>query len=63
MKTLKITTHWTADQADCVYQLLGELRSELWEHYGDEIVKMYEAIRVEQRQHEGRVEVNHELRF
>jgi len=63
MKTLKITTYWTADQADCVYQLLGELRSELWEHYGDEIVKMYETIRVEQRQREGSVEVNHELPF
>ena len=63
MKTLKITTYWTADQADGVYQLLGELRSELWEHYGDEIVKMYETTRVEQRQHEDNVEVNHELPF
>ena len=63
MKTLKITTYWTADQADCVYQLLGELRSELWEHYGDEIVEMYEMIRAEQQQCEDSVEVNHELPF
>ncbi len=63
MKTLRITTHWTAEQADCVYQLLGELRSALWEHYGDEIVKMYHTIRVEQRQREDSVEVNHELPF
>ena len=63
MKTLRITTHWTAEQADCVYQLLGELRSILWEHYGDEIVKMYETIRVEQQQREDSVEVNQELPF
>jgi len=63
MKTLRITTHWTAEQADCVYQLLGELRSMLWEHYGDEIVKMYETIRIEQQQREDSVEVNHELPF
>ena len=63
MKTLRITTHWTAEQADCVYQLLGELRSILWEHYGDEILEMYEATRVEQQQREDSVEVNHELPF
>ena len=37
MKTLKITTYWTAEQADCIYQLLGDLRSVLWDHYGDKI--------------------------
>ena len=63
MKPLRITPHWTAEQADCVYQLLGELRSILWEHYGDEIVKMYETVRAEQEQREGSVEVNHELPF
>ena len=63
MKTLRITTHWTAEQADCVYQLLGELRSELWDQYGDEIVKMYESIRIEQQRREESVEVNHDLPF
>ncbi len=63
MKTLQITTHWTAEEADCIYQLLGDLRSALWEHYGDEIAEMYEAIRVEQQEHSGGVEVNQELLF
>ncbi len=48
MKTLKITTYWTAEQADCIYQLLGDLRSVLWDHYGDEIAQLYEEIRIEQ---------------
>ena len=63
MKTLRITTYWTAEQADCVYQLLGDLRSVLWDHYGDEITEMYDEIRVEQQEHADSVEVNHELPF
>jgi len=63
MKTLKITTYWTAEEAGCIYQLLDELRSILWEHYGDEIAEMYEEIGVEQRDREDSVEVNHELPF
>jgi hypothetical protein len=63
MKTLKITTYWTAEQADCIYQLLGDLRSELWDRYGEEIAELYEQIRVEQRQYQDSVEINHELPF
>ena len=63
MKTLQITTHWTAEEADCIYQLLGDLRSALWEHYGGEITKMYEEIRVEQQEYADSVEVNQELPF
>ncbi len=63
MKTLRITTHWTAEQADCIYQLLGDLRSALWDHYGDEIAELYEKARVEQQESVDRVEVNHELPF
>ena len=51
MRTLKITTYWTSEQADCIYQLLGDLRSELWDHYGEEIAEMYEEIRVEQQEY------------
>jgi len=63
MKALKITTYWTAEQADCIYQFLGDLRSVLWDHYGEDITKMYEEIRVEQQEHTDSVEVNHELPF
>ncbi len=63
MKTLKITTHWTAEQADCIYQLLGDLRSVLWDHYGDEIAELYEEIRLEQQVYSGSVDVNQELPF
>ena len=63
MKTLRITTHWTAEQADCIYQLLGDLRSVLWDHYGDEIVEMYEEIRVAQQEYEDSIEINHDLPF
>ncbi len=44
MKILKITTHWTAEEADCVYRLLGELQSEIWQHYGEDIHHMYDRI-------------------
>ena len=41
MKILKITTHWTADEADCVYQLLDEFRCAIWESYGHDIELLY----------------------
>ncbi len=44
MKVLKITTHWTTEEADCIYQLLGELQSEIWQHYGEDIHHMYDLI-------------------
>ena len=44
MKILKITTHWTAEEADCIYRLLGELQSEIWQHYGEEIHLLYDLI-------------------
>jgi hypothetical protein len=52
MKVLKITTHWTAEEADCIYQLLGELQSEIWKHNGEDIDHMYDLIREEQLERE-----------
>ena len=63
MKTLRITTDWTAEQADGIDQLLGDLRSVLWDHYGDEITELYEQVRVEQEEFADSVEVNHEIPF
>lgn len=63
MKTLRLTTYWTAEQADIIYQLLGDLRSEVWDRYGDEIEELYREIRIEQQASAASVEVNHELPF
>ena len=37
MKTLKITTFWTTEEAGNVYRLLDELQSAVWESYGEDI--------------------------
>jgi hypothetical protein len=50
MKTLKITTHWSDEEADCVYRLLGEIQAAIWESYGKEIDQLYQAHREEQLQ-------------
>jgi len=48
MKTIKITTHWSADQALCVCELLDELKSGILTAYSDEIEQLMEECRVEQ---------------
>jgi hypothetical protein len=52
MKRLKITTYWTAEEAHCVYQLLDELKSAVWESYGEDILKMFNEIQLEQQKNE-----------
>ena len=52
MKTVKITTHWTAEQAADIYLLLDELKSLIWQSYGEDIVKMHREIAHEQLQKE-----------
>lgn len=44
MKILRIPTYWTPEEADCVYQLLDELRAAVWHSYGEEITAMHKAI-------------------
>ena len=48
MKILKMTIHWTTEEADCIYQLLNELQSALWQSYGEDIQHMHDMIRDEQ---------------
>lgn len=48
MKILKLTTHWTTEEADCIYQLLDEFQCAIWDSYGDDIELMYQAQREEQ---------------
>ena len=49
MKILKITTHWTTEEADCVFSFLDELQSMIWESYGDDLAQMYQQIGEEQQ--------------
>ena len=55
MKILRIPTYWTPEEADCVYQLLDELRAAVWNSYGEEITAMHKAISSEeQRKKDGK---------
>ena len=63
MKHLKITTYWTPEEADCIYQLLGEFREVIWQHYGDEIVKMHHAIHDEQQSSDAERGFDDEIAF
>tara|TARA_R110002072_G_C7952105_1_gene533287 strand:+ start:3006 stop:3197 length:192 start_codon:yes stop_codon:yes gene_type:complete len=63
MKTLRITTYWSPEEADSIYQLLDEFRTAIWQSYGHDIQKMHEEIRIEQQKYEEEHEVNDELPF
>lgn len=40
MKITRLTTYWTADEADTAISLLDELRDRLWDTYGDQIIEL-----------------------
>ena len=40
MKITRLTTYWTAEEADTVMAFLDELRDTLWECYGEQIIDM-----------------------
>ena len=63
MKTLKIATHWTPEEADCIYQFLDEFKQALWHCYGEDIVQMHQTIHAQQQEHDEEKELNHELPF
>ena len=63
MKTVKITTHWTAEQAADIYLLLDELKSLIWQSYGEDIVKMHREIAFEQKKEEENGELKDEPFF
>ena len=50
MKTLKITTHWTPEEADCIYQFLDDFKQALWQCYGEDIVQMHKTIHAQQQE-------------
>jgi len=49
VKTLKITTHWTPEEADCIYQFLDDFKQALWQCYGEDIVQMHKTIHAQQQ--------------
>jgi len=49
MRMLKITTQWTPEEADCIYQFLDDFKEALWQCYGEDIVQMYKTIQDEQQ--------------
>ena len=49
MKTLRITTHWTTEQAEDMFTLLDDLKSAIWQSYGEDIVTMHREIAFEQK--------------
>ena len=63
MKTLKITTYWTTEQAEDIYLLLDELKSAIWQSYGEDIVAMHQEIASEPKKMEEGDEFNDELPF
>ena len=48
MKTLRITTYWTVEEADTIRQFLDDFQSAIWEGYGDDIKQMYREFGDEQ---------------
>ena len=44
MKTLKITTFWTPDEAVRIYETLELLQNAVWETYGSDITAFYQEV-------------------
>ena len=63
MKTLKITTYWSVEEADCIYQMLDELKAVIWENYGEDILEMHRSIQLEQQTNLENNAFNDELPF
>lgn len=64
MKTVKITTHWTTEQAEDIYLLLDELKSAIWQSYGEDIDALHQKTACEQQKMQpGDDEFNDELPF
>lgn len=49
MNRVKMTTHWTPEEADTIYRFLEYFKDALWQSYGEEIVQMHTTIQDEQQ--------------
>ncbi|WP_404357097.1 hypothetical protein [Methylotuvimicrobium sp. KM1] len=63
MKILRITTHWTPEEADCVYQFLDDLKEAIWQCYGEDILDLYKTIPDEQQAGPEESDFNDEIPF
>ena len=63
MKTLKITTQWTPEEADCIYQFLDDFKQALWHCYGEDIVQLHKSIHAQQQERYEKKESDDELLF
>jgi len=63
VKTLKITTHWTPEEADCIYQFLDDLKQALWRCYGEDIEQMHKTAHAQQKERNEEKESHDELLF
>ncbi len=63
MKTLRITTHWTTEQAEDIQMLLDDLKSAIWQSYGDDIVTMHREIAFEQKKEGENSEIKDDVFF
>lgn len=63
MKTLKITTHWTPEEADCIYQFLDDFKQAFWQCYGEDIVQMHKTIHAQKQKRDEEEESDDELLF
>ena len=50
MKTLNITTHWTPEEVDCIYQFLDGLKQALRQCYGGDLVQMHKTVHAQQQE-------------
>lgn len=44
-----IDANWSLGQAVAVYELLDDLRAQIWQHYGPQIQQHYRDVRVIER--------------
>lgn len=45
MKTVKIPTNWTPEQADSVYRFIDSIKESIWRAYNDELQNHYRKMK------------------
>ncbi|MDR4517957.1 MAG: hypothetical protein MRK00_11295 [Nitrosomonas sp.] len=63
MKTLKITTYWSTEEAEGIYLLLDELKEAIWQSYGEDILEMHQTMLLEKQNSNEPEDFNNEPPF
>jgi hypothetical protein len=63
VKTLKITSHWTPEEAACICQFLDDFKEALWQCYAEDIVQMHKTIHAQQQERHEEKKSDGELLF